>query len=154
MSNAGEFPVIQVAVTIVERAGFYLVEYNPKWESFSLPMSRQRRHLTSGVAVTETPETAAVRAAAKVLGRPLSAAQFPRLVPLRSPYTRLRSGRDAKTKDYRYSVFAMRVSDPAIRHSLGWHTLWMRPADLATHVPVSESVTRLLPHLPEDLFAE
>ena len=152
MSDAGTFPVIQVAVTIVQRADFYLVEYNPKWESFSLPMSRQRRVMTAGVAVTETPETAAVRAAAKVLGRPLNAAQFPRLVPLRSPYARLRSGRDGKTKDYRYSVFAMRVSDPVVRHSLGWHTLWMRPEDLATHIPVSESVKLLLKHLPEDLF--
>ena len=154
MTDAGQFPVIQVAVTIVERAGFYLVEYNPKWESFSLPMARQRRHLVTGVAVTETAEMAAVRAAAKALGRPLSAAQFPHRVHLLSPYARLRSGRDGKTKDYRYGVFAMRVSDPVVSHSLGWHTLWMRPADLATPVPVSETVTLLLKHLPEDLFAE
>ena len=152
MSDSSQFPIVPVAVLIVERAGLYLVEYDPRWQASSLPMSRQHRLVKGGVATTETARDTAVRAAAKAIGRPLSPAHLPRPIRLRSPYTRIRSGRTSETKDYRYSVFAMRVSDPAVRHALGWHKIWMRPEDLGTHVPVSESVTRLLPHLPEDLY--
>ena len=44
----------------------------------------------------------------------------------------LRSGRDRQTKRYTYHVFGRRVTDPAPRHALGWHTLWMRRDDLLT----------------------
>ena len=152
MSDTSQFPIVPVSVVIVERAGFYLVEFNQKWNTFSLPMSRQRRRMKGGVESPETPLEAAVRAASMAVGQPLAPARFPRPVPLRSPYARIRSPRDGNTKDYRYSVFAMRVVDPLVRHALGWHTIWMRPEDLATHVPVSETVKRLLPHLPEDLY--
>jgi class 3 adenylate cyclase/tetratricopeptide (TPR) repeat protein len=152
MSDTSQFPIVPVSVVIVERAGFYLVEFNQKWNTFSLPMSRQRRLMKGGVETRETALEAAVRSAAMAVGQPLDPARFPRPVPLRSPYARIRSRRTSQTKDYHYSVFAMRVVDPLVRHALGWHTIWMRPEDLATHVPVSETVTRLLPHLPEDLY--
>src|SRR5437899_3355023 len=94
MSASEEFPQVEVSVVLLERARMLLVEFNPKWEAFTLSMARVRR-LAVGGAVREKPLETAVRAATKALGWPLPAAGFPRPITLEvPPQTLLRSGRD------------------------------------------------------------
>jgi hypothetical protein len=96
---------------------------------------------------------AAVRAAAKALGRPLLAAHFPQPLALAvPPHIQLRSGRDQQTKRYTYRVFSLRVADPAPRHALGWHTLWLRPDDFLATQPVSPTAVHVIRHLPDEFL--
>jgi hypothetical protein len=150
MSSGADFPLVEVAVVLVERADLFLAEYNPRWEAFTLPMSRLRRRAAAGA---ESAQDAAVRAAAKVLGRPLAPSQFPQPVPLDvPPHTYLRSGRDQQTKRYTYRVFALHVTEVSPRHALGWHTLWMKREAFLTHRPVSPTAEYVMQHVPENLF--
>src|SRR5271166_281352 len=84
MAADSPFPIVQVSVVLFERAQLLLVEFNPRGWDFTLPMARRRRR-KKGTEL-ESAEEAAVRAASCVLGRPLAPAQFPRPVPLLSPY--------------------------------------------------------------------
>ena len=148
MSNSSDFPCVEVSIVLLERDGMILAEYNPKWETFSLPMSRLRRRLAPGTPVRETPLEAAIRAASKALGRPLAADRLPQAVDLDVPaQVLLRSGSDQQTKRYTYHVFALRVSLLAPRHAHGRHTLWMRREDFLTHRPVSATAVHLMRHL-------
>jgi hypothetical protein len=152
MSAASDFPLVEVAVVLVERAGLLLAEYNPKWDAFGLPAARQRRQTVPGEA-GETSQDAAVRAAAKALGRPLPPSQFPRPVVLDvPPQVYLRSGRDQRTKRYVYRVFHLRVADVTPRHATGWHTLWLKPDDFLTHRPVTATARHVLEHLADVSF--
>ncbi len=63
------------------------------------------------------------------------------------------SRRDQRRKRYTYHVFGRRVTEPAPRHALGWHTLWMKPEDFRTHAPVSPTAAFVVEHLSEELFA-
>ncbi|SRR6266536_552890 len=148
MSASSDFPSIDVSVVLLEWAGMVLAEFNPRWEMFTLPMSRLRRRLAPGTPVRETPLDATVRAAAKALGRPLGPGQTPQAVVLDvSAQTLLRSGRDQQTKRYTYHVFGLHVADTAPRHALGWHTLWMRREDFLTHRPISPTAVHVMKHL-------
>jgi hypothetical protein len=154
MAAGDEFPQVEVSVVLLERAGLFLVEFNPKWARFTLPMARLRGRALPGGCVREKPVEAAVRAASLALGRPLPVASFPRPVTLDvPPQTLQRSLRDQQTKRYLYRVFALRVTDPTPQHALGWHTLWMRPADLLTHHPVSPTAAHVVRNLPDDFPA-
>lgn len=154
MSAASEFPRVEVAVVVLERAGMVLAEFNPKWETFTLPMARLRPRPGPGEAIRETPAEAALRAATKALGRPLSPGAFPEPLALDVlPHVYLSSRRDQRRKRYTYHVFGMRVTDPSPRHALGWHVLWMKEEALRTHQPVSPTAKFVVEHLSEDLFA-
>src|SRR5688572_19902230 len=125
-----DFPQIETSVVLIERAGKILAEYNPKWQSFSLPVSKLRRRLGCGEPTRETPLDAAIRAAARAMGRPLSPSRLPEPVPLDGAEAAyLRSGRDQQTKRYTYHLFTLHAPDAPLRHALGWHTLWMRYED-------------------------
>jgi len=142
-----------VSVVLLERVEMFLAEFNPKWEMFTLPMSRLRRRLAPGTPVREAPLDAAVRAAAKALGRPLGPGQMPQPVALDvSAQALLRSGRDQQTKRYVYHVFGLRIADAAPRHAVGWHTLWMRREDFLTHRPISPTAVHVMKHLPDGLL--
>jgi hypothetical protein len=155
MSSEIEFPVVEVAVVLVERADLFLAEYNPRWEAFTLPMARLRRRQGGAGVTVESALDAAVRAAAKVLGRPLPPSHFPQPVALEvPPHTYLHSGRDQQTKRYTYRIFAMRVSEATPRHALGWHTLWMKRDAFLTHRPVSATAEYVMQHVSDDLFAK
>jgi hypothetical protein len=150
MSASSDFPSVEVSVVLLEREGMILAEFNPKWEMFTLPTARLRRRLAPGTPVREAPLDAAVRAAAKALGRPLGVRQLPQPVALDVPaQALLRSGRDQQTKRYVYHVFGQRVAYTAPRHALGWHTLWMRREDFFTHRPISPTAVHVMKHLPD-----
>lgn len=154
MSAASEFPQVEVSVVVLERAGMILAEFNPKWEMFTLPMARLRRRLGPGEAIRETPAEAALRAATKALGRPLPTEVFPKALVLDvPPHLYLHSRRDQHRKRYTYHVLGRRVIDPAPRHALGWHVLWMKPDEFRTHAPVSPTATFVVEHLSDELFA-
>jgi hypothetical protein len=137
MSAASEFPRVEVAVVVLERAGMVLAEFNPKWEMFTLPMARLRRRPGLGEASHETPAEAALHAAAKALGRPLSALAFPQPLALDvPPHLYLHSRRDQRRKLYTYYVFGRRVADPAPKHAPGWHVLWLKPEEFRTCEPM------------------
>src|SRR5215207_5107700 len=111
MSAESDFPLVEVTIVLLERAGLLLAEYNVKWDTFSLPAARLRRQALPGDA-GETAQDGAVRAAAKALGRPLPPTQFPKPVVLDvPPQVYLRSGRDRRTRRYVYRVFSLRVTD-------------------------------------------
>ena len=48
-------------------------------------------------------------------------------------------------------AFGLRVADPAPRHAVGWHTLWMRREDFLTHRPISPTAVHVMKHLPDGL---
>jgi hypothetical protein len=85
MSVAPEFPQVEAAVVVLERAGMILAEFNPKGEMFTLPMARLRRRPGLGEASREAAAEAALRAATKSLGRPLPAQAFPQPLALDVP---------------------------------------------------------------------
>jgi hypothetical protein len=154
MSAASEFPQVEVAVVVLERAGLVLAEFNPKWEMFTLPMARLRRLPGPGEATREAAPEAALRAATKALGRPLHPSAFPKPLALDvPPHVYLSSRRDQRRKRYTYHVFGRRVTDPNPRHALGWLVLWMKPDEFRTHAPVSPTAKFVVEHLSEDLFA-
>ena len=154
MSAASEFPQVEVAVVVLERAGMILAEFNPKWEMFTLPMARLRRRPGVGEEHREAPGEAALRAATKALGRPLPPSAFPKPLALDvPPHLYLHSRRDQHRKRYTYYVFGRRVGDPTPRHAIGWHLLWLKPDEFRTYVPVSPTAKFVIEHLSEDLFA-
>lgn len=154
MSAASEFPQVEVSVVVLERAGMVLAEFNPKWEMFTLPMARLRRRPGAEEAQRETPSEAALRAATKALGRPLPAEAFPKPLALDvQPHLYLSSRRDQRRKRYTYYVFGRRVIDPAPKHAIGWHVVWLKPEEFRTCAPVSPTAKFVVEHLSEDLFA-
>ncbi len=88
-------PSIAVAY-VVDSSGRLLLAWNSSWGCFTLPMTKLQIEQPA-----ETPERAAVRAAAEVLGVPT------RVVPNKTAkFARglLRSPRDGDIKDYQYHV--------------------------------------------------
>src|SRR5262250_2384570 len=97
-----EYSQVDVSVVLIERSGLLLAEANQKWGSFSLPQARLRRRPGPGVGERKAPLDAAVRAAARALGRPLPSTGLPQPVPLdEASATWIRSGRDHRVKRYR-----------------------------------------------------
>jgi hypothetical protein len=134
------FPVADVAVVLITDAKGekLLVDYNPHWDCFTFPM----------VKVDDPPEAAraAVRAAAEVLGRPLPPTGLPVPLEFDVPVYQT-SGRDGVMKRYRYRPFALRVT--AAPQPLPGHiAIWLTPAELETHEPVSPTVRHVLGAVP------
>ena len=98
-------PSIAVAY-VVDSQGRLLLAWNANWGAFTLPMTKLHTEMPA-----ETPEQAALRAAAEVLGVPT------RVVPGHTAkFARglLRSPRDGEIKDYQYHVVPIEY-----RHSAG-----------------------------------
>ncbi len=71
-SDLAEWPLVDVAVTLIERDGRRLAVFNPGWSAFTLPMTKRRRWQdprTSEATREEEWVDAACRAAAEWLGR-------------------------------------------------------------------------------------
>ncbi len=59
MTVESPFPQVEAAVVLIERAGLYLAVTIPKWQCFSLPMTRVKGRIAGG-SRPETPADAAV----------------------------------------------------------------------------------------------
>jgi 8-oxo-dGTP pyrophosphatase MutT (NUDIX family) len=130
-------PSIAVAF-IVDSQGRLLLSWNEKWGAFTLPMTKLRSDPPA-----ETPEQAAVRAAAEVLGVPArvvpgKAAKFARGLQ--------KSTRDGGIKDYQYNVVPVEAH-PDYAAIIGSRPyVWASIDKLQTgeYQPVSSSVQPLL----------
>ena len=74
------FQPVEVAVTVMARDAKLLAVYNHKWGAFSLPMTKRKKWQDPKIPVGVCEEewiVAAARAAAEILGKPLSAKQLP-----------------------------------------------------------------------------
>ena len=131
-------PSIAVAY-VVDKQGRLLLTWNAKWGSFTLPMTKVHTDQPA-----ETPEQAAVRAAAEVLGVPT------RVVPGKAAkYSRglQNSSRDGDMKDYQYNVVPVEAHpDFASQNSSNQPILWAAIEKLqdGEYQPVSKSVEALL----------
>lgn len=125
MSDEPQFPVVEAAVTLIERGGTLLAVYNPKWSSFSLPMTKRRRWEDPQVPTGVTQEDwvdAAARAAAEWLGR--TSTTQPALLtstipggpaamqpgPAKGIRRYFQSDRDKKYKEYRFQIFQVSLA--------------------------------------------
>jgi hypothetical protein len=137
------FPLVDVAVVmVVSRDGSKLLaDYNAQWGAFTLPMAKSDD--------PSSPRAAAVRACVEVLGMPLPPSRCPVRLEFDVPVYQ-ESGRDGDVKRYRYIPFVLRAD--AEPHPLPGHAaVWLTPAELESHEPVSPSVRHLLSAIP---FAE
>ncbi len=115
-----------------------LLTWNTNWGCFTLPMTKLQLEQPA-----ETPEQAAVRAAAEVLGVPTrvvpgQAAQFARGL--------LRSPRDGDIKDYQYHVVPIEAHPDFASHIAAQPRVWAKIDKLQTgeYQPLSKSIAALL----------
>jgi len=143
------YPLVEVAVVVITDAqGRFLADYNEAWGGFTLPMS-SLHDVPARVPVDkptpESPQNAAIRAAAEVLGRPVSPGA---LVPLNievAPWNQ--SGRDGQWKRYQYRLFQLKI-DFAPQPLPGHAAVWLTRAELGTLEPISLTVRVILRALP------
>lgn len=147
MSNATTYPLVDVAVVLIldSTGERLLVDHNPRWSGFSLPMTKLGAVPAAAPGSPTTPEPAehaAVRAAVDVLGRPLPPTGRPaRLSHDVPPWHQ--SGRDGEWKRYRYHLFALKAAGTP--HPRPGHVaVWLTPAELESHEPVSPTVRHVL----------
>jgi len=108
----GQSKPVQVSVTLIVRGGKLLAAYNPKWGSFTLPMTKVRLWEdldVEGVRWREEWPDAAGRAAAEWLGR--TDTQARRFLLDVADFQQ--SDRDGKLKYYHFRVFAVFVDEGA-----------------------------------------
>ena len=140
-------PHVNLSISVVISDGKILVDWNPRWGCFTLPMTKIREwHTDRGHVDTdsETALDAAIRTVAESLGRPLVAGEIPQgpeELELQ-PYSH-RSYRDGRWKRYGQTVFVFRIDSPVLGHRLNWLT----PEDLETHRPISPTATEVIRHL-------
>ncbi len=151
MSNPTPYPLVDVAaVLILDATGKkLLVDYNPRWGGFSLPMTKLGAvpaAVPQGASAPEPADRAAVRAASEVLGRPIAPADRPvRLNHDVPPYHQ--SGNDGEWKRYHYHLFALKAAftpQPLPGHV----AVWLTPDELASHEPVSPTARHVLNAVP------
>jgi len=147
--NDFPYPLADVSVVVIRDAeGRVLLDYNDNWGAFTLPMSK--RHVLPpatehGQPLTETPEVAASRAAAEMVGRPLDPATLTRVDAAIDPYNQ--SGRDGQWKRYTYTVFVLTLTDEP-KPLPGHVAVWVTKSELKVLQPLSPTVARVLSALP------
>ena len=113
MSKAAHPPHVEVAVALVRSGDEILTVYNPKWEAFTLPMTKRRRWKDPDESVANEHEEdwadAAARAAVECVGRTVSIPAEPLHVITDLEH----SGRTREWKHYRVHVFEVRLNKPA-----------------------------------------
>lgn len=141
---------VEVAAVLFTSSGRLLVTHNPRWGSFSAPMSKRRRwqdpQIPLGVREEEWHITAA-RVAGEVFGRTFLPKHLPK------PFHELRqykqSDIDGLWKLYNFHLFHLPLAKklPLAPGVIGeWHTA----AELAAVEPVSPTLRFLLQHLDEE----
>jgi hypothetical protein len=116
MPNKPVTPLVEVAVTLIRRGpkkDQFLAHYSPKWEAFTLPMTKRRKFFDPEVDTEARHEEwldAAARAAVEILGRTCSPTPLlETLVPELE-----QSGRDGKWRLYRFRGFEVVLRDGEI----------------------------------------
>jgi hypothetical protein len=148
MSEPTDFPVVDVAVTLITRGGRVLAVYNPRWGAFTLPMTRRRDWHDPAVAASHHGEDwadAAARAAAEWLGRTCDPKPL-----LDDPGGYQQSDRDGAWKRYHFQTFQVALADdPAL--APGAVVEWLTPAELLspTRRPISPTARHLIAQLQE-----
>ena len=130
-------PSIAVAY-VVDTQGRLLLIWNEKWGAFTLPMSKLQSDQPS-----ETPEQAAIRAAAEVLGVPTRVVQGKEAKFARGLQ---KSPRDGDIKDYQYNVVKVEAHPDFASQVNGKPLVWAAIDKLqdAEYQPVSKSVQAIL----------
>ena len=131
-------PFIAVAY-LVDSEGRLLLAWNNKWGAFSLPMTKIRTEWPD-----ETPDEAAVRAAAEILGVParVAAGKTTQFSEHLAP-----SLRDQEIKDYKCHIVPVEVHpdfDANIRADRAWIWADVEKLQQQDYQPVSPSVAGFL----------
>lgn len=134
-----DIPTPSVAVTVIaiEHTDQILAVLNPRWGSFTLPMTKQKRWIDPEVPAGkrwEKLELAATRAATEALGRTFNAAALP--VPVLKELDCRQSDAEGIWKLYALHIFGLKV--PA-GTGVAPCTIaeWLTPADFGTREPIS-----------------
>ena len=138
------FQTVEVAATVIAAGGSILAVYNPRWGSFTLPMTKRKKwqdpNLPLGVR-EEDWRVSAARAGAEVLGRTLSPKALPNHLLDIQEYRQ--SGEDGIWKIYQLHVFGLTIP---IETKLAEGILadWLAPSDFADHEPISSTARYLV----------
>lgn len=148
------FPLVEVAAALLldARGEKLLLDHNPNWGGFAPPMTKVGTlpgPTPKSAPGPESPLAAAVRAAAEVLGRPILPATLRPLPGDVPPFAR--SGRDGAWKRYRFHLFVRAVDFPPAPLP-GHAAVWLTPAEVATHDPVTPTARHLLAAVPWDVI--
>jgi 8-oxo-dGTP pyrophosphatase MutT (NUDIX family) len=98
-----DFPIVDASVALIldDVKQKFLWTWNPRWRSFSLPVSRLRPwNGIRGAHMAAAAQEAAERAAAEAIGVPVVVHHACRLNPILE-----RSGRDGRLKSFTYEAF-------------------------------------------------
>lgn len=146
MPELAEFPLLEVAASLIVHGPKVLVVWNPKWGEFSLPMTKRRVWHDPRVAASHHAEDwddAAARAGAECLGKTCS----PALV-LEVPGEFQQSDRDGVWKRYHFQVFQISLADqPTLLP--GAVVEWLSPKDVLNCRPISPTARLLIGKLQE-----
>lgn len=143
------FHRVEVAVTIIASGKKILAFYNPRWGSFTLPMTRRKKWQDPAIPIGVRDEewrVSAARAAAEILGRTFGPDQFPKHVTEIREYRQ--SGEDGIWKIYEFQVFGLSVAE-GTKPVAGEITTWLEPAEFAGHEPVSSTARYVVSVLDE-----
>jgi len=147
MAKKPEFPLLDVAVTLIAHGDRILAVYNPVWGSFTLPMTKRREWQDPKVPKgkhTEDWLDAAARAGTEWLGRTCSP-EF--LFDDKGGYQQ--SDRDGQWKRYHFQVFRLALEgQPALVN--GAITEWLTPAEFFERRPISPTARYLIGKLQEE----
>jgi hypothetical protein len=146
MSEQSEFPLVDVAVSLVTSGPRVLVAWNPKWGEFSLPMTKRRVWRDPRVAASHHAEDwndAAARAAAECLGRTCEP-EF--LLDVPGEYQQ--SDRDGAWKRYNFQVFQLTLADQPDLVP-GVVAEWLSPKEVLNCRPISPTARFVIGKLQE-----
>lgn len=147
MAEKTEFPLVEVAVTLITRGDQILADYNPKWGSFTLPMTKRRTWIDPAVAKNHHEEDwldAAARATVEWLGRTCE----PTLL-LKDLGEYQQSDRDGTWRRYQFRIFRVPVQGETALVP-GAIAEWLTPAEFQSRRPISPTAQYLIAKLQEN----
>lgn len=147
MAKKPEFPLLDVAVTLIVQGGRILAVYNPAWGSFTLPMTKRREWYDPKVPKSRHAEDwldAAARAGAEWLGSTCS----PELL-FEDNGDYQQSDRDGQWKRYHFQVFRLSIEGEP-RLATGAIAEWLKPAEFFERRPISPTARYLIGKLQEE----
>jgi hypothetical protein len=146
MAKASEFPTVEVAVALIAKGEQILAVYNPRWGSFTLPMTKRREWQDPEVPHARRHEDwvdAAARAGAEWLGRTCE----PEFV-LDDPGGYQQSDRDGAWRRYHFQVFRVEVEgEPRLVE--GAIAEWLTPVQILSRRPISPTARYVIAKLKE-----